>query len=642
MSSLFRVSSTVLLIVLLGASPGAAQPTQETEFNPSSVWPAQMPQNANSARTGTGHPGVDYWQNQVSYTIDARLDTAEQKVQGVVEITYTNNSPSSLSSIWLLRSTEPSSRTEDAPIHVTDVTVHRDNKTTEPTTVPVGPRLQVRLSQPIPSGGGTTTLSLDYEVSLSAPGLPSRSDTRNGPIYSIGHWVPRVAAYSTQHGWATPPDPTHAEYGSFDYSVTVPASFILAGSGTLLNPGDVLTDDQRRRLNRARDSERKVAIITPDKAGTADTRPAQSGTLTWNFGMNGVRTVAWVASPSFIWNGARFDRKGQRDGVAMSYYTRSAMGGEAWNRSTYHTQNAVNLYSDRLHSYPWTNAVNVSAPVNATAFPGLSLCPLNATGYSLFSCSVQNQSYNWFPTIVASNPDRDTWMSDGLATFLSVLAHRQLYEGEFAPKNDRQYVPGPDSIPARAMANHMERKETTPILAPPSPETNAASTVRHTFKPAFGLHLLRDYVLTPDQFDYALRQFAQRWDFKKATPQDFFKTIEDATGTDLSWFWKGWFGTTWTIDLAVQEVAYQNDTPTDGARITFALNGPMPMPVRATVTTADGTKQNIRLPVDVWRDGPTHTLELGTSQPLQRVALDPAGKLPDTNPANNTWTADTQ
>lgn len=186
------------------------------------------------------------------------------------------------------------------------------------------------------------------------------------------------------------------------------------------------------------------------------------------------------------------------------------------------------------------------------------------------------------------------------------------------------------------MAAQMQEGKTSPILSPP--QSSSPSPSPSTFKPAFGLHLLRDYVLTPQQFDYALRQFSKRWAYKSATPQIFFRTLEDATGTELSWFWKGWFATTWHVDLAVKEIAYPENAPQNGARITFGLEGPMPMPIRARVTLNDGTKRPLRLPVDVWRDGPTHTLQLDTTAPLQRVEIDPTNKLPDTNLSNNTWT----
>lgn len=622
--------------------PGHAQPTQES-IPPAAVWNGEPSSVSGQPRgSETGHPGPNYWQNHVEYAIEARLDTSEQRIQGSVEITYTNNSPTPLPSVWFLLKPNPTrSSINSPPIRTSDITIQREEKESyEPSTLSVNDRLQVRLKEPIEAGGNTRRIRLKYEVPISEDALPNRTYMRDGPIYSIGNWFPHVAAYTAMHGWATLPSPTFPAYGSIDYSITLPSSFIIAGSGTLLNPGDVLTDAQRRRLNRARDSRDKVSIITPDKAGTPDTRPPSPGLLTWKFGMNGVRTAAWVASPAFVWNAARIERTGRRDGLAMSYYPRSSVSGQGWNRSTYHAQKATNFYTNRLHKYPWTNTINVATPVGQRAFPGLSMCPHDAVGYSLFSCSVQNQSHNWFPTIVGTNSDRYPWMNDGLATLLSVFAHRNLYEGEFAPKDDEEYAPGPDSIPARSMAAHLKKTDTAPISTPPQPGAVASSRVRDSFKPAFGLQLLRDYVLTPDQFDHALRQYAQRWTYKTATPADFFNTIEDASGTDLSWFWKSWFDTTWQVDLAVREVTYENGTPGQGARITFGLNDKMPMPVRATVIDANDTEHKIHLPVHVWRDGPTQTVALETEKRLKRVRIDPDGTLPDATPANNTWTAD--
>lgn len=305
-------------------------------------------------------------------------------------------------------------------------------------------------------------------------------------MYGIGHWCPRVAAYSDQNGWASGAsgiaEASHAEYGSFDYSITVPASFIVAGSGTLMNPSKVLTSDQRRRLLQAQSGDQKVAIITPNEAGTPNTRPQQSGTLTWRFQMNGVRDVAWAASPEFIWSGAGFSRPGKQNALAMSYYPPSTMGGAGWNRATYHAQKSAALYSERVAPFPWNNTTIVTGP-DSEAFPGLSICPPSATGKALFSCTVRNQSASWFPGIVASDPDRNPWLSAGLRTYLSTEAHRLLYDGAFY---SRQYTGGTETqTTARAVARRLKNGDSRSILAAPSPSTSATAFVR-SVKPAFG------------------------------------------------------------------------------------------------------------------------------------------------------------
>jgi len=631
MSTHGRLCFLGVVLLVLGMGTAGAQPDADSVFHPRAVWPAQTsPQAATDLRTGAGHPGPSDWQNHADYTIEARLDTSARSLSGTVTIQYTNNSPSPLSSLWLLVGGEQSATQQrTGGIKIQTISVTRGTTQYDPTTVAVGGRRQVRLREPVAAGGGTVKLTLTYTIRLSRDGVPGWTALPSGDLYGMGRWCPRVAAYSPHNGWAaSPTQPARAplaEYGSFNYAVTLPARFIVAGSGTLMNPNDVLTADQRRRLMRARDSRQKVAIITPDQAGAPDTRPQSSGTMTWRFQMNGVRDVAWAASPAFIWNGAKFSRPGKRDGLAMSYYPPSAMGGEAWNRSTYHTQKAVAFYSKTLYAYPWNNAISVAGPGGGAAFPGLSLCSPSATGATLFGCAVRNQSYNWFPGIVGSNLSRHPWMAKGLRAFVSTQAHRRLYDGEFSGQE-----PSPSTMAERLGT------DTSPILAPPRLGPNSFS---ERDKPAFGLQLLRSYVLGAERLDYALQQYVQRWAFRVPRPRDFFRAVSDASGDDLSWFWTGWYASTWSVDLSVTSVSYRNEAPANGATVTFSLHQPMPMPVRATVVESDGDTHHLHLPVEVWRTGSTHTSVVDSDSPLDRVTVDPDGHLPDADRANNTWTA---
>jgi hypothetical protein len=642
----------VALGLLCWIAPAAGQHRSSDDasgsatYDPSQIW-TRPDHGTSSLHTGSGHPGPNYWQNSVEYTIEARLDPDAQEIQGTVTAQYTNNSPTSLSSIWLLTNVPPPRtdvRSARSPVEVQTIRVKRNGDMKSVRTFATDGRVQVRLPEPVSGSGGTTSLSIEFRTAISSDGLPGMTQTPSGPLYGVGEWFPRVAAYSNREGWVRglvrAPEDGHAEYGSFDYHITVPAKMIVAGSGTLMNPKDVLTADQRRRLMRARDSNRKVAIISPDNAGTFETRPTRSGTLTWHFRMNGARTVAWAASPSFVWNAAKVPRTGRRDALAMSYYPRSSMGGEAWNRSTYHTQKAVRFFSEELFAYPWNNAVSVAGPVGEQAFPGLSFCPTDATGYSLFACSVQNQSHNWFPAIVGSDPAQHPWMDEGLSTYMSLRAHRTLYEGEFSPKRDTEFAPGAGADADRAMAALLRSVSSAdglmgPAPPPPSPQTGQY----YSFKAAYGYLLLRDYVLSPERFDYALRQFVQRWAFRAPMPQDLFRTIEDASGTDLSWFWTGWFREAWQVDVGIQAVSYVDGSPEQGARLTLTLSKKLPMPVHATVTEADGDTHDLRLPADIWRRGPNHVAELDTDSRIKRVQLDPQNLLPDVNRSNDTWSS---
>ena len=630
------------------ADAQSIDPEEQPPFQPQAACDDTfLEQPHNRYRMGTGHPGPGYWQNRVTYDIRATLDTAKQTIRGSVEITYTNHSPTSLHSIWLYVSSlnttgKPVDRAarHDRTFDIRNVAIKEDEERYSPTTVLTDTRLQVQLDQPVKASGGTKTLIIDYALSLTPPGLPARSYTQDGVIYEIGHWFPRVAVYDDRRGWGDgpfhPSDDIHSAYGTFNYRVTVPASMIVAGSGTLMNPDVVLTDNQQRRLMRARDSNRKVAIITPDEAGTTKTRSQNSGRQTWHFRMNGVRDVAWAASPSFIWNAVQIPREEKRSALAMSYYPPSSMGGEAWNRSTYHVRRTIKYFSKRLYQYPWNTAINVAGPIGMQEFPGLSFCDHTASGYDLFSCTVREQGQNWFPVMVSPNEQRHPWMTEGFSTFLGLRAHRDLYDGEFAPKRDEKYAPD-GSAPSTAVLSTLQSSGEATIMTDPGILAPDRHTSFYSFKTAFGLALLRESVLGPKSFDYAFRQFFERWSFREPTPSDFFRAMNDATGRDLSWFWKGWFANSWTLDQAVTDVEYLEGTPEKGALITLKLLGKLPMPVDIKVVEADGKSQRFQRSVELWRRGGTQVVEVDTDARIRKVVLDPDETLPDVNADNDEW-----
>ena len=636
-----RLLTLLLTLAFVGSELGYGQPSSNSQFDPSRVWTSSTQHgSATLYRLGNGRPGPSYWQNHASYTIEARLDTEVGQIDGHVTLKYTNNSPSSLSSLWLYTGSSTSKDgVQHGSSHISIQSISIGDQPSSQTSVEVvGTRTQVRLPSPISAKGGTVRVSIDYKVPISENSLPKRGRVEEGVIYAADDWYPRVLAYTVEHGWARPSPVTDlpfTEYGSVDYSLTVPASMIVAGSGTLMNPDAVLTSDQRRRLMRARDSKRKVAIITPDNAGNPDTRPTHSGSLTWRFQMNGVRNVGWAASPSFIWNAARIARPEKRDALAMSYYPRSSMGGEAWNRATYHAQKSASFFSRRFYTYPWNNVAIVATPTDDRAVPGLSFCPYSSTGYALFACSVRNQSRNWVGAVTGPNVERHQWMREGFGTYLSVLAHRHLYDGEFAPKRDVEFG-SPGQTAARSVASLLESSTTLPIHSPLSTAADDTSGTT-AFRTAYGLLLLREYILDPTRFDYAFEQYLQRWAFRSPRPRDFYRTIEDAAGDDLSWFWRSWFKETWSTDLAITHVRHVDGRPSKEGIVSLSLRGKMPLPAELQVEETDGDTTRVRVPVTAWKDGPRDTVRVTTDSRIASVVIDPRGLIPDSNPADNTW-----
>lgn len=636
----------------------AQSPDPSSTFDPHAAWsPEVLAHSADSYRTGSGHPGPDYWQNRADYTIEARLDTASHVIRGTARIHYTNNSPDSLQALWLqldqnrfqadsrsakvTRSTQAASGTSG--FQFSRVAVERGDEAVTPDTLTTDTRMQVRLDAPVAPKGGTLDLVLDYRFTVPKNGRTAWAQTPRGPIYEIARWYPRVAVYDDIRGWDTLPflgtGEFYCEYGIFDYRVTVPASMIVAGTGTLQNPDEVLTATQRRRLEAARRSDETTYIVAPDEVGNPSVRLAQDGMLTWHFRMTNTRDVAWAASPAFVWDAARIDLKHRSKGspaLAMSFYPPSSTGPEAWDRSTEYTKKTIEFFSDRLYPYPWATAVNVAGPVGGMEYPGLAFCHQSATGYALFYLTVHELGHTWFPMIVGSNERRHAWMDEGFNTFIDVLAHRLINDGEFAPKRDGEYAPDGGN-PAREIVPVMTDPDTAPIMTYPDVLASRLRHPIHYFKPAFGLTLLRTFILGPERFDFAFQQYVQRWAFKHPTPQDFFRTMNDAAGEDLRWFWKGWFEKTWTLDQAVTDVTYVDGEPSKGALVTLKTLRRLPMPVRVRVRETDGETHRVRLPVEIWQRGPSHSFRVDTDTRLDSVVVDPEQQLPDVNRQNNTW-----
>ena len=616
-----------------------------------------MAHSADTYRSGSGRPGENYWQNRADYTIEVTLDTARQQVRGTAAIRYVNNSPDTLRYVWLqldqnrFRGTSRSQETT-APrrpdrgtegFQFSRVAVGPEGRTTAPDTLVTDTRMRVRLPTALPPNGGTVRLALDYRFTVPKNGRTAWERTASGPIFDVARWYPRVAVYDDVRGWNTLPflgqGEFYTEFGTFDYRVTVPAGMIVAGSGTLQNPGEVLTDTQRARLDAARQSEETVSIIGPDEVGDPDTRPQNEGTLTWHYRMEKTRDVAWAASPGFVWDAATATLPNGDEVLAMSYYPPSSIGGgdtDGWERSTEFTKATVEIFSDYLTPYPWDTVVNVGGPVGGMEYPGLAFCSRKVTDYTLFFLTVHEHGHQWFPMIVGSDERRHAWMDEGLDTFINVLAHRRFNDGEFAPKRDGEYAPDGGN-PAREIVPTMTDPDVEPIITPADVLQPEWRHPIHYYKPALGLELLREYILGPERFDSAFRAYARRWAFKHPKPYDFFRTIEDVAGEDLRWFWKGWFANSWQIDQAVTDVTYVDGMPAKGALITIENRRQLPMPVELRVVEEDGAEGRKRLPVEIWQRGGTWTVRYDSDARLDSVIVDPDHQLPDVSLENNVW-----
>ena len=637
-------------VALAGLASAAA-----AQYDPRETFaPLDFGQAVNAFRSASGVPGPRYWQNRADYTINAALDPATHAISGTDEIRYTNNSPDTLDVLWLQIDQNlyrPESRgnlslggrhgaMSDAGVPqgftqgmiLDDVRVTAAGRTSSVQPLISDTRAQLRLPAPLATGA-KAVVRIRYHYTVPKEPWGGRNgwmDSPHGPIYSIAQWYPRMAVYDDLRGWDTLPylqQEFYLEYGDFDYSVTVPAAWIVASSGDLQNPQQVLTPVERARLAQARLSDKTVMIRRwSEPAGPS------SGTRTWHFKMHDSRDVAFGASPAFNWDAARMRLPGGRIGLAESVYPEEA---KAWGRSTEYLKDSVERYSAKWYPFPWNVALNVAGPAAGMEYPGMAFDPIDAKPKDLFSVTAHEIGHSWFPMLVGFNERRWAWMDEGINTFIDVYESDEFNHGEFAPKRDSEYAPGG--------GNPVD--EILPILADPNapPMMSRADTIpeqyRHPvtyFKAALGMVLLREQILGPDRFDPAFRRFIKAWAFKHPSPADFFRAMESEAGEDLSWFWRGWFYNNWQLDLAVTAIKpFPSNAAFKGSLVTVQSLDKMVLPATLRVTFADGTTRDIRLPAETWiRQVSTNVPVVSTSR-VVRAELDPDHKIPDKDRSNN-------
>jgi aminopeptidase N len=412
---------------------------------------------------------------------------------------------------------------------------------------------------------------------------------------------------------------------------------IVAGSGELLNPTEVLTAKQISRLNNARNSDKTIMIRSAEEVNDASSRPVHKGTLTWHFKMLNTRDVAFGASKAYVWDAAKVNLSGGKKCLSMSVYPVESAGNDAWGRATEYLKKSIEYFSEKWFVYPYPVAVNEAGIAGGMEYPGIVFDGITDKGKELYWVTAHEIGHNWFPMIVGSNERRYAWMDEGFNTFIDVYADDNFNNGEYAPKRDSEYAPGGGN-PA---------DEIVPIINDPNAPIimTAADAVpekyRHPivyYKPAFGLVLLREQILGKDRFDYAFRNYIHKWAFKHPQPDDFFRSMDNGAGEDLSWFWKGWFYNNWSLDLAIIDAKYVNNDPKKGIQVTVANKEQMVFPFIVEVKLKDGSKQRIHLPVETWLQNKAITFTIQTTSEAESVTVDPDAALPDINRKNNVMT----
>ena len=713
----------------------------------------------NLSRPATGEPGPMYWQQRADYKIQIKLNEDARSVEGSETITYTNNSPLALKYIWLQLDqnifakesinnlTRPWGGGDSSVDFSTlrrqnfmdkfeggfqELSIKINNKS--PDTNLVGTHVRINLEQPL-KPGESTSLDIEWAYALVEENAVR---ARNGyetfedgnDIFLLAQWYPRVTAFSDYEGWHNKEFIGNGEFtlefGDFEVDISVPSDHVVAATGVLVNENEVLSSIQKKRMKQARKSEKPMFIVTPDEAYDNELEKS-TDYKTWSFKAKNVRDFAWASSRKFIWDAAGYKQDSKENPLvmAMSFYPKE--GEPLWSKySTEAVMHTMKVYSKYSFDYPYPTAQSVNGPVGGMEYPMITFngprTELEDDGTRTYSRSekefligvvIHEVGHIYYPMIVNSDERQWTWMDEGLNTFVQYLAEQ---EWDINYRSDRGEP--------RWMTEFMSSSYQVPIM------TNSESLLQFGNnaygKPATALVVLRETILGRELFDQAFKEYSVRWKFKRPTPYDFFRTMEEASGVDLDWFWRGWFFSTDHVDIALNNIhlasldtldpqvnlakdrvdfeteplilhderneeamietrvterpelldiydEYDEFTPSDreikdsqevledlydrndsdpewkkkalveaiekdeGYYIfEFSNRGGLVMPIPLELTYEDGTKELIRIPVEVWRKNSKKTKWLKRSKlKITQAIIDPYWEIGDTQIENN-------
>ncbi|MBN7810022.1 M1 family metallopeptidase [Algoriphagus sp. H41] len=552
-----------------------------------------MLRTPNVYRTASGAPGHMYWQQQANYVIDVELNDDNQSIKGSETVTYINNSPDQLTYLWLQLDQNNRSKDSDTP-KVTESSIgprmsmralegilwHSDDHDVKihsikdasgnPLHVAINKTMmRVDLPQPL-KAGETFTFSIDWSFNITdrvgfiggRPGYELFPKDGNY-LYTMSEWFPRMAVYSDFEGWQNKQFLGSGEFaltfGNYEVRITVPADHMVGATGELQNPEEVLSSTELERWKKATQTYDNPVIIRTQAEAEALEKKKASGKKTWIYKAENVRDFAWTSSRKFIWD-AMAVKLGGKDVMAMSYYAKEA--NPLWEQySTRVVAHTLKSYSAHTFDYPYPVAISVEA-ANGMEYPMICFNYGRPDADGTYSEAIKNGmigviihevGHNFFPMIVNSDERQWTWMDEGLNTFMQFMAEQE-WDRNFPSRRG----------PAHAIVPYMrsEKKYLEPIM------TNSENIIQFGpnayAKPATALNILRETVMGRELFDYAFKEYSRRWMFKHPTPDDLFRTLEDASAVDLDWFWRGWFYGTEPVDISIENVSWyklDNRTP---------------------------------------------------------------------------------
>ncbi len=678
----------------------------------------------NDQRTASGAPGHAYTQQKVDYVMDLRLDETSNKLYGDESITYHNNSKDQLEYLWVqldqnMRapdSKSPLAQSKGASGFQTPKKFVENNMSKpkafgyniEAVKKADGRdlsytinRTMMRINLPKPLAPGNTfsfKIKWNYTINnvVTDGGRSGVEEFADGnKAFIIAQFFPRLCVYNNVEGWQNMQfwgrSEFALEFGDYDVKLTVPADHIVEATGELQNEKDVLTREQRKRWEKARKSYKNPVLIVTQAEAEANEKKRSTKTKTWHFKAKNVRDYAFASSRKYIWDAMAVNING-KNVMAVSLYPKE--GNPLWEEhSTRTVANTLEEYSKLTFDYPYPKAISVNAndgmgmeyPMICFNFgrPNPDGTYSDRLKKGMIGVIIHEVGHNFFPMIVNSDERQWTWMDEGLNSFVQILAEFD-YDAKLFAQN-----------PTKNITRYMsfDQKRLSPIMSQGDYVYNFGPNA-YT-KPAAGLYMLRQTIMGPELFDYAFRTYSKRWMFKHPTPADFFRTMEDASGMDLDWFWRGWFYTTDFTDIGIKEVKplFLTDKPNERTKklqeqypsyfarlgklvflttkkeeanskeveahinglpaaekaklkempkymyqVEFEKPGGLMMPIIVELTYADGTKKRETFPAQIWRMNENKVYRVfSSSQEIKSIVVDPDFETADIDTSNNSW-----
>ena len=750
---MYKVKYCIASVFFLFATAMTAQEVEQQEREPGHTNQSKFKQmyeefaTPNTYRSASGAPGPDYYQQQADYKMDIELDDKNEKIYGTETITYTNNSPDDLEFLWVQLDQNVRAKDSKSPLrdgggvplaeqpggfaskylsspfdggfnieYVRDASGKPLSYTINQTM------MRVNIPQPLKSKA-QISFSIkwwynipNHTVNRARSGYEHFQKDGNN-AYVIAQFFPRMAVYNDVEGWQNHQFWGSGEFalpfGDYEVNITVPADHIMDATGELQNRKEIFSKDMMKRYEQAKKSYDKPVVIVTQAEAEAAEKGFSEQKKTWKFKARNVRDYGFATSRKFIWD-MQAVKVGSKDVMAVSLYPKE--GNPLWEEySTKAVVQTLRTYSKHTFDYPYPKAISVHAKNQGMEYPMIcwNYGRPNEDGsysdrvkYGMISVIIHEVGHNFFPMIVNSDERQWGWMDEGLDTFMQYLAEQAFGEANPSAISPNKAYPSRRGAPAKIVP-YMSGDQSTisPIMS--NPENVYQLGPNAYGKPATALNILRETVMGRELFDHAFKTYAQRWKFKHPTPEDFFRTMEDASAVDLDWYWRGWFYTTDYVDIGVKGIkkyyvsdkpgkkmqeylaarnlteadlpplVYLADEDSEGFdsnlkgkapsessktlkefmmdnmtaseraavkepkffyEVTYDKPGGIPMPLIVEYTYADGTKENITYPPEVWRKNDAEVkLVLSSQSELVSIVVDPKSETADIDPTNNAW-----